>query len=127
MLYNENTANSRRDISRDNEDQDSVNSAESDDNGIRTPVGYLNPLEEYLNSSPLDHGPPELSTLSERYGDPSSPSQRTPGAKARQMVNYLPQHLISCNYLLTVSIYDSLLLHHHCKNTKRQDLCELES
>ncbi|CAM0139583.1 unnamed protein product [Umbelopsis sp. WA50703] len=86
MLYNENTANSRRDISRDNEDQDSVKSAESDDNGIRTPVGYLNPLEEYLNSSPLDHGPPELSTLSERYGDPSSPSQRTPGAKARQML-----------------------------------------
>ncbi|KAG2179979.1 hypothetical protein INT43_003766 [Umbelopsis isabellina] len=84
MLYNEKSPTKQRRASKIHQDHHSVNSAESDDDRHRTPVHYLNPLEEYLNSSPLDHGPPELSTLSERYGDPSSPSQRTPGAKARQ-------------------------------------------
>lgn len=95
MLHNEKSPTKQRSASRDHQDHHSVNSAESDDDSNRTPVRYMNPLEEYLNSSPLDHGPPELSTLSERYGDPSSPSQRTPGAKARQKVIDSKKHISS--------------------------------
>lgn len=126
MLYNEKPPNKQRSASKEYKDHDTANTADSDDEGNRTPVRYLNPLEEYLNSSPLDHGPPELSTLSERYGDPSSPSQRTPGAKARQKV-IVQRNIQYPAISITMPIYYSLLLHHHYKNMKRQDSLELKS
>jgi hypothetical protein len=70
----------------DDEDQDSLRSDESDEEAMRTPLHHMNKIQDYLNSSPLDHGPPELSTLSEKYGDPSSPSPRTPAAKSQPKV-----------------------------------------
>lgn len=70
----------------DNNDPDTLHSAESDDGGMHTPQHHMNPIQDYLHSSPLDHGPPELSTISEQYGDPSSPSQRASAVRNQQKV-----------------------------------------
>jgi hypothetical protein len=70
----------------DDNDHDTLHSAESDDGGMHTPQHHLNPIQDYLNSSPLDHGPPELSTISEQYGDPSSPSQRASAVRNQKNV-----------------------------------------
>ncbi|CAO3696588.1 unnamed protein product [Umbelopsis ramanniana] len=56
---------------------------------MHTPQHHMNPIQDYLNSSPLDHGPPELSTISEQYGDPSSPSQRASAVRNQQKLSSL--------------------------------------
>ncbi|KAG2179395.1 hypothetical protein INT44_006241, partial [Umbelopsis vinacea] len=73
----------------DGNDHDTIHSADSDDGGMHTPQHHMNPIQDYLNSSPLDHGPPELSTISEQYGDPSSPSQRASAVRNQQNVRVI--------------------------------------
>jgi hypothetical protein len=99
----------------DDNDHDSLHSVESDDEGIHTPQHHLNPIQDYLNSSPLDHGPPELSTISEQYGDPSSPSQRASAIKYQQKVsNDISTCYADMYASLTPASLSSYRLYHPC-------------